>query len=189
MNKAIFLDRDGTINIEKKYLYKIKDFEFLPGVIEGLKLLQNRGFLLIVITNQSGIGRGYYSEEDFMKLNVWMLNLLKLNGVIINHVYYCPHHPNAIIDKYRRICSCRKPALGMYEQAVQEYNICLEESFAVGDKIRDCTICKKTSCRGYLISDNENEKIIEDVKNGKYVRVKYKESLLDAAIDIINRCS
>lgn len=185
MNKAIFLDRDGTINIDKQYLYKIDDFELLPGVVEGLKLLQSEEYLLIVITNQSGIGQGYYSEEDFFELNIWMLDYLSQRGIKISKVYFCPHHPNAVIEKYRKICTCRKPALGMYEQAIREYNIDLTESFVIGDKIRDCAICRITSCRGYLVSKNEKTSIINDVKNGKYARVKYKNNLLEAALDII----
>ena len=81
MNKAIFLDRVGTINVDKAYLSKIEDFEYIPGVIEGLRMLQDAGYLLIVITNQSGIARGYYSEEDFLKLNNWMLSDLKKKGI------------------------------------------------------------------------------------------------------------
>ena len=104
MNKAVFLDRDGTINVEKNYLHKIEDFEFLSGVIEGLSLLNNSGYKLIIITNQSGIGRGYYTENDFITLNNWMLDVLKSNGIIISKVYYCPHLPDAKIEKYRMDC-------------------------------------------------------------------------------------
>ena len=141
MNKAIFLDRDGTINVEKHYLYKIEDFQFLPGVIESLRHLQDAGFLLIVITNQSGIGRGYYTEGDFHKLNDWMVAILKEQGVTITEVYYCPHLLDAEVELYRKDCDCRKPKLGMYRQAVTDYNIELEQSYAIGDKIRDCAIC------------------------------------------------
>ena len=90
MNKAIFLDRDGTINVDKKYLHKIEDFEFLPGVLDGMKMLQNAGYLLIVITNQSGIGRGYYSEKDFEILNSWMLGELESKGIHIARVFRLP---------------------------------------------------------------------------------------------------
>ncbi|MCR5587732.1 MAG: HAD family hydrolase, partial [Lachnospiraceae bacterium] len=128
MNKAVFLDRDGTINVEKNYLYKIEDFVFLPGVIEGLKLLQDAGFLLIIITNQSGIARGYYTEEDFKILNNWMLNKLAENGINITKVYYCPHLPDAKIEEYRRDCDCRKPKLGLFYRAIKEYNIDIGKS-------------------------------------------------------------
>ena len=187
MNKAVFLDRDGTINVEKNYLHKIEDFEFLPGVIEGLSLLNNAGFKLIIVTNQSGIGRGYYTENDFITLNNWMLDELKSNGIIISKVYFCPHLPDAKVEKYRMDCDCRKPKLGMYNQAIRDFDIDLSQSFVIGDKIRDCAICEKTDCRGFLIANNEKSEIIEDVKNGKYIRVNYKSCLLDCVKFIINQ--
>lgn len=178
MNKAIFLDRDGTINVEKNYLYKIEDFEFLPGVIDALKELQQAGFLLIIITNQSGIGRGYYNEDDFQRLNDWMVRKLKDHGVLISDVYYCPHLPDAKVLKYRKDCECRKPKLGMFRQAVIDHDIKLCESYAVGDKIRDCSICQFSSCRGFLIGNNEDESLISDVKKGKIKNVYYANDLL-----------
>lgn len=181
LNKAILLDRDGTINVEKNYLYKIEDFEFLPGAIDGLRKLQKAGYLLIIITNQSGIGRGYYTEEDLKKLNDWMLEKLVDEGVYISKVYYCPHLPDAAIIKYRKKCNCRKPAFGMYKQAVIEYNIDLLHSYSVGDKIRDCIFCEKTPCKGYLIGKNEKEEIIRNVKSGNIRNVRYAEDLLGAA--------
>ena len=108
-NRAVFLDRDGTINEDRHYLYKIEDFAFLPGVVEALRLLQEAGFLLIVVTNQSGIGRGYYTEADFQKLNTWMLSELKHQGITVAATYYCPHLPDAKIPQYRKDCDCRKP--------------------------------------------------------------------------------
>lgn len=187
MNKAVFLDRDGTINVEKHYLHRIEDFEFLPGVIEGLKLLQEDGFMLIIVTNQSGIGRGYYTEEDFHSLNRWMLDTLKAQGITITHVYYCPHLPDATVEAYRKECTCRKPQVGMYMQAVQDYGISLENSFVIGDKIRDCAICKSTLCQGYLIGTNENPVVIQEVKKNEYTRTKYAEDLLAAAKNITGK--
>ncbi len=87
-NKAVFLDRDGTINADKNYLYRAEDFEFLPGAVEAMRMLQSHGYLLIIITNQSGIARGYYSEDDFLALTEWMLNALKESGVNVAKVYY-----------------------------------------------------------------------------------------------------
>lgn len=185
MNKAIFLDRDGTINVEKHYLYKIEDFEFLPDAIAALKKLQDAGFLLIIITNQSGIARGYYSEEDYLKLNTWMLEELKRQDVIISDVYYCPHLPEARIEKYRKTCECRKPKLGLFEQAVIEHNIDLGDSFAIGDKLRDCAICENTDCRGFLIGSQEKNEVIEEVKSGKRRNICYAASLSDCADRII----
>ena len=184
MNKAIFLDRDGTINVEKHYLYKIEEFEFLPGVVEALKKFQNAGYLLIIITNQSGIGRGYYTENDFKKLNDWMVATLKEQGVTINAVYYCPHLPDAKVKTYRKDCECRKPKLGMFLQAVDIFNLDLSQCYAVGDKMRDCAICEDTGCKGYLIGSNEKQQIIDAVKDGIFNEVKYAPDLFEMAKEI-----
>lgn len=130
MKRAIFLDRDGVINIDKGYVSKIEDFKFIDGVIKSLKKLQNAGFLLIIITNQSGIGRGYYSLEDFEKLTNWMLEELKKSGVFIEKVYFCPHSPD-------ENCECRKPSSGMIKEALKEFNIDPKNSWMVGDKQSD----------------------------------------------------
>ncbi len=181
MTKAVFLDRDGTINVEKNYLYKIEDFEFLPGVFEALKLLQAEGYLLIVITNQSGIGRGYYTVEDFEKLNCWMLEQLQMHSINITEVFYCPHYINSMVAEYNFPCHCRKPEIGMYELAVQKYNINLERSWSIGDRIRDCSISSKSKCRSILIGHNERTEEINKVKNGMVQNVYYADNLLDGA--------
>ncbi len=186
MNKAIFLDRDGTINVEKHYLYKISDFEFLPGVVDALRKLQRAGYLLIIVTNQSGIGRGYYTESDFQKLNDWMVSTLKEQGVTIVDVYYCPHLPDAQVEEYRKECNCRKPKLGMYQQAILDYNIQIGQSYAIGDKIRDCAICESSPCKGFLIGENEKPEVIANVKAGMMDRVCYANTLSEAADFIIN---
>lgn len=184
--KAVFLDRDGTINIEKNYLYNIEDFEFISGVIESLKLLQDAGFLLFIITNQSGIARGYYTEKEFNDLNDWMLDFLENRGIHISKVYYCPHLPEAKEVKYRKNCNCRKPALGMYEQAMREFDIDMSESFSIGDKFRDCVVCQTYDCKGFLIGNNESEDVISSVKRGEVNHVKYAEDLYAAVSKIIN---
>lgn len=181
MKKAIFLDRDGTINVEKNYLYRIEDFEFLNGSIEALKMFQHSGFKLIVITNQSGIGRGLYTEEDFLKLSDWMTQHLHQEGISIDEIYYCPHHPDAKIKRYQIDCDCRKPKLGLYKKAIEKFNLDLSKSFAIGDKLRDCEICNKTNCEGFLIAENEDIETIRRVKNGEYTNIHYAASLIECA--------
>ncbi len=184
MNKAIFLDRDGTINVDNDYIYLKEDFEFIPGAIEALKIFQDMGYVLIIITNQSGIARGYYTIEDFYKLNQWMMNFLKKHNILISRVYFCPHHKNAKILKYRCDCECRKPKIGMYNKAIQDFDLDIKNCIAVGDKIRDCSICFTTECRGYLIGENEDNNIINNVKIGVYDRIQYKKTLYDVALSI-----
>ncbi len=132
MKRALFLDRDGVINIEKAYLYKIEDFEFIKGIIDLCKYYQNLGFIIIVVTNQSGIAREYYSEKDFSLLTAFMIKEFLSQGVKIMNVYHCPHHENI-----SGICECRKPAPGMLFEAKKDYDIDLANSIIIGDKERD----------------------------------------------------
>lgn len=132
MQRALFLDRDGVINIEKDYLYKIDDFEFIDGIFELCRFYQDKGFKIFVVTNQSGIARGYYNEDDFYKLTSWMVLEFKKNGIEIAKVYHCPHHPKISGD-----CECRKPKAGMVLEAAKEFGIDLKNSIIVGDKERD----------------------------------------------------
>lgn len=157
LRPAAFLDRDGTINVEKDYLYRKEDFEYLDGAIEGLRQLVSWGYLLVIITNQSGIARGYYKEDDFRKLTDWMLSDLKTKGIRIEKVYYCPHHPEGKIEKYAKICNCRKPKTGLFYQAAEELGIDLDKSIAIGDKPRDLEICNETGVKGFLFSEDSNK--------------------------------
>lgn len=184
MNKAIFLDRDGTINVEKHYLYRIEDWEFLPGVLDALRLFQEKGYWLFILTNQSGIARGYFTERDYWKLDNWLKRRLAEEKIEITGTYYCPHHPEAKVEEYRRVCTCRKPGLGMFRQAVKEYNIDLSQSYAIGDKIRDLAICDVSDCQGYLIGTNEEATVIDAVKAGNVQNVQGRENLLCCAIEI-----
>ncbi len=121
--KIVFLDRDGTINEEVNYLHKPEDFRFVPGAPEALRRLHEAGYLLIVITNQAGIARGYYSETDCEALNRYMAEMLATQGTVLTAAYYCPHHPVHGIGAYRRECSCRKPKDGLFLQALADLGI------------------------------------------------------------------
>ena len=124
LQKTVFLDRDGTINEEVSYLHKVEDFRFLPGVVEGMKRLYDSGFSLVVLTNQAGIGRGYYTEKDAENVHRFMREALAKEGVTLSGIYYCPHHPEAI-PPYKVDCPCRKPKAGLFYQA--EWDLLLRE--------------------------------------------------------------
>ena len=135
--KALFLDRDGVINEEKNYVHRVEDFEFMDGIFELLAHAQSLNYLLIVITNQAGIARGYYTERDFHKLNDWMVDQFKEKGVHINQVYFCPFHPTHGLDEYKKESEFRKPGPGMILQAQKELNVNLPQSVLIGDKESD----------------------------------------------------
>ena len=138
MTSAVFLDRDGVINVDHGYVSTWERFEFLPGVPDALRALQDAGYLLIVVSNQSGIGRGYYCEADVESLNqVIAQHLGSTVGVTLSGFYHCPHHPTEAEGEFRRQCDCRKPAPGMIRQAVLDHGIDLKTSLLVGDKDSD----------------------------------------------------
>jgi len=131
-SKALFLDRDGVINIDRGYLYKSEDVVFVPGIFELCRYYQQQGYLIMVVTNQSGIARGYYSEEDFAILSTWMQEQFRNEGVEITAIYHCPHHPD-----FTGECECRKPRPKMLLDAAQTYEIDMAHSLLIGDSERD----------------------------------------------------
>lgn len=139
MRRAAFLDRDGVINVDHAYVHDRENFEWVPGVLEAARALHDAGFLLVVVTNQSGIGRGYYGESDFRELTDWMKARFAEAGAPIADVRFCPHHPEKAIGEYRRDCDCRKPRPGMILAAAEALDIDLSRSIMFGDKPGDCT--------------------------------------------------
>jgi len=151
MKKALFLDRDGVINVEKDYLYKIKDFEFIDGIFELCRHYQELGYLIFVVTNQSGIARNYYSERDFNTLSTWMIDEFFKNNINISKVYYCPHHPNISGE-----CSCRKPNPGMLLKAKEEFDLDMANSIIIGDKERDIEAGLNAGLSETYLFDSDN---------------------------------
>jgi len=155
--KAAFLDRDGVINIDKGYVHKIENFEFKEGIFELLKLLQEKGFTLFVVTNQSGIARGYYTIKEFENLTEYMLNELRKKGIEIKEVAFCPHHPD-------ENCECRKPKPAMILNLAKKYNIDLKESIMIGDKLSDIKAGESAGIeKNYLVKDSLYD-IIEKIR-------------------------
>jgi D-glycero-D-manno-heptose 1,7-bisphosphate phosphatase len=135
--KAVFLDRDGVINRDDGYVYQWAQFRWMAGAIEALKALQSLDYRLIVVSNQSGIGRGFYSEDDVLLLHEQMRAHLSDRGVMLLDSYICPHHPSEALETYRVACHCRKPKPGMILSAVRDHHISIENSVMVGDKPSD----------------------------------------------------
>jgi len=137
LTKAVFLDRDGVINIDTGYVSHSDDFVFIEGVIEACKAIKEKGYEIVIITNQSGIARGYFSEDDFMTLTEWMDWSFADKGIDIDGVYFCPHHPEKGLGDYKQVCDCRKPQPGMIISAQKHLKIDLSQSYLVGDKLSD----------------------------------------------------
>ena len=162
MNKAIFLDRDGTINVEKDYIYKCEDLVFEEGSVEALKTLKNLGYILIVVSNQSGIARGYFTEEDLKAFNDNMNEKLKEESVEITEFYCCPHHPDGLAE-YKKVCDCRKPNNKMLEDAIKKYNIDREKSYMIGDKVSDIGAGLKSKLKTVLVKTGYGLKDMEKI--------------------------
>jgi D-glycero-D-manno-heptose 1,7-bisphosphate phosphatase len=137
LRPAIFLDRDGVINREAGYVHTVDEFRFIEGVFDACRQMTKAGYRLIVITNQAGIARGYYTENDFHELTAWMLGEFRQQGIEIDGVYYCPHHPVHGVGDYGRDCDCRKPAPELILRAAREHSLDLGHSVLVGDKVTD----------------------------------------------------
>jgi D-glycero-D-manno-heptose 1,7-bisphosphate phosphatase len=159
--KIVFLDRDGVINKEVGYLHKIEDFEFINGVFDACVYFQSLGYQLIIVTNQSGIGRGYYNENDFRIVNNWMLEQFKNQGINILDVFFCPHSPEST-------CDCRKPKPGMFNQANEKYNIDMKKSWMIGDKEADIQAANAADIENTILVKSGHE-IDEESSKAKFV--------------------
>lgn len=136
-HKALFLDRDGVINVDHGYVCRKEQFDFVEGIFDLVALATRKGILVVVVTNQAGIGRGYYSEDVFRELSRWMCEQFASRDGSIARIYHCPYHPEHGIGAYRRDSSCRKPAPGMILKAQRELNLDLTSSVLVGDNVTD----------------------------------------------------
>lgn len=135
--KALFLDRDGVINVNYGYVHKIEDFEFIDGIFDLARAAVAKNYVICIVTNQAGIGRGYYSEADFHSLTDWMCEQFRMEGAVIGKVYYSPYHPIYGLGKYKKNHNSRKPLPGMLLQAISEFNIDADCSILIGDKATD----------------------------------------------------
>jgi D-glycero-D-manno-heptose 1,7-bisphosphate phosphatase len=150
-NRAVFMDRDGTINEEVGYVNHLERFFLLPGAGQAIRLLNQHGLKAVVITNQSGVARGYFPESLIHDVHRRMEGLLEREGAYLDGIYYCPHHPDAGSPPYRQKCRCRKPDTGMVEEASKALNLDCSKSYVIGDRGKDLEFAYRTGARGILV--------------------------------------
>jgi len=174
MNKAIFFDRDGTLVDDPGYVHKIEDFKLLPKTIEALKNLKD--FKFFIITNQSGIGRGYYTINDFEKFNKHLIKVLKEDNINIEETFVCPHHPD-------EVCDCRKPNIKFIKEAEKRFDLDLKKSWVIGDHPHDIELGKNAGCKTVYVLTGHGKKHVNDLK----IKPDFiAQDLLEAAKYILN---
>ena len=166
--KTIFLDRDGVVNKEVRYLCKLSDFEFIDGIFDACLYFQKLGYEIIIITNQSGIARGYYNENDYLKLTEWMLGQFNDNGINILDTFYCPHGPESL-------CGCRKPMPGMLIEAKHKYNISMKDSWMIGDSESDIKAANAAGISKTILV-RSGHRVDESNSNSKFTIDSIKQS-------------
>ncbi len=161
--KAAFFDRDGVLNVDKSYLYKIEELEWVNGAKEALAYLAQKGYTIFVVTNQSGIARGYYTVADMEKLHSFMAQEIEAAGGKIEKFYYCPHLPGGKVAEFAVECDCRKPKPGLILRAFKEYDIDKDNAFLIGDKPRDVESAEAAGINGYLFSGGNLLNFVKEI--------------------------
>jgi D-glycero-D-manno-heptose 1,7-bisphosphate phosphatase len=160
---AAFLDRDGVLNVDHGYVYKRENFEWISGARAAIKYLNDKGYLVILVTNQSGIGRGYYSEDSFHALMALVCKELSQTGAHIDYIFFCPHHPREALGDYKKNCDCRKPKTGMIDEARKIVNIDMAYSFVIGDSEKDMELAENKGIPGFMFKSGNLLQLTKDV--------------------------
>ena len=183
--RAVFLDRDGTLNEEVGYVNHLERFVLLPQVGQAIRLLNEHGIKAVVITNQSGVARGYFPESLIHQVHQKMQDLLKKEGARLDGIYYCPHHPDIGIPPYRQKCRCRKPATGLVEDAVKELDIDCSRSYVIGDRDVDIEFAPQIGAKGILVLTGYGKGEWEDLSDQWKVRPDHVATDLYEAVQWI----
>lgn len=164
--RLVLLDRDGVLNVDKGYLYRRQDLEWVPGSREVLKELAEAGIPVAVVTNQSGVARGYYGEKDVLLLHSWMVAQVRKAGGDIARFYYCPHHKEGKVAEYAVDCDCRKPKPGMVLRALEELSVAPEDAILIGDSPRDVEAAEAAGVTGYLFQGGDLREFLHGILDG-----------------------
>lgn len=184
MNSTVFVDRDGVIIEDGEYVHRVEDLKLVPGAVEGLRDLSAAGFQIIIVTNQAGIARGFYTEEEYHVFSNQLLAMLEKGGVRIRAVYFCPHHPTEGIGGYKVDCLCRKPRTGMFQRAAMEQPIEASSSWMIGDKTSDIQAGNDFGLKTILVRTGYGGKDGQCASEPDYVAA----DLLEAARLILTGC-
>jgi D-glycero-D-manno-heptose 1,7-bisphosphate phosphatase len=179
---AAFLDRDGTINVEVEYLSEPEQIVLLPGAAAAIARLNRAGIVVVVVTNQAGVARGYFPESRVAQIHARLDELLEAEGARIDRYYYCPHHPTAGLGAYRVECDCRKPKPGMLLAAAKELDLDLARSVLIGDKLLDLEAARQAGCEGILVRTGYGAELECRIDAARHGRVRVEDDLA-AAID------
>lgn len=179
--RAVFLDRDGTVNEEVNYLNNVDQLKLIDGTAEAVQLLNNMGFKVIIFTNQAAIARGFLSEDGLQVIHQEMKKMLAAQNARIDAIYYCPHHPTAGEGIYKKECECRKPNPGMLLQAAEDLDIDLSASFTVGDKMSDLAAGKAVHCKNILVRTGYGTETETEIPNYSFQPDYIADNLLEAA--------
>ena len=185
MRAAVFLDRDGTINEQMGYINHIDRFQMLPDAAPAIKALNESGIPVVVVTNQSGLARGYFPAELLDAVHEKMENALALEGAHVDGIYICPHHPEAKEEKYRKACSCRKPKTGLFDQAAKDLDLDLEQSYVVGDRWSDLKAAVKCRSVPVLVLTGYGKGDFEYIGPNQDVQPAFVANNLKDAVDWI----
>ncbi|MFA5772803.1 MAG: HAD family hydrolase [Thermoplasmata archaeon] len=177
-NKAVFMDRDGTINVDGPYLSDPGKLKLCPGVVNGIRRLNKNGYKVIIITNQSGLARGFFSRETLENIHDELRSRLSEGGARIDAIYYCPHHPD---DN----CGCRKPKTKLFEKAIADFGIDASVSFVIGDRTADVVAGHRIGCKTILVPEKGKEKQVEQEKSNSTVKPDYECKRFTSAVNWI----
>jgi D-glycero-D-manno-heptose 1,7-bisphosphate phosphatase len=182
MNRAVFLDRDGTVNEEVGYLTDLSKLRLIPGAGAAIKRLNRAGYKVILVTNQSGVARGYFPESLVLEAHARLANMLRGEGAVLDGIYYCPHHPTAGTSNYTVVCDCRKPGTGLVDRAARDFDIDIHRSFMVGDKWSDVELAQRAGTHAILVTsgfapDDPGNKRPEHVEDPDFIARTIEEAV------------
>ncbi len=187
---AVFLDRDGTLIVDAEYLSRPSQIKLFSNSVEALKLLGKAGFYLFVVSNQSGVARGYFPESMVRKVHRKLQQMLKARGARVDAFFYCPHYPKGSVKAFAKVCDCRKPAIGMIKQATLKYPIDLKRSYVVGDKMDDLLLARKAKLAGgLLVRTGNGRKSEKKLKAASLPKTFVVSDILGAARWILTKSS